>query len=149
MVVVRPRRRTRVLITGGVLAARVAPVVADTDGAFPLSTYPMYSRARGTETTLVTADGVTAAGSEVTLTPTLIGNSDDPLIVVGELRAALRADRADERCADIAERVAARADRDAVVAIEVVSERHDNVERTLGEASRLQRDVEARCEVVR
>ena len=50
-------RRARILITAGVVGALVAPVVLDRDG-FPLSTYPMYSRARGDAVTFATAQAV-------------------------------------------------------------------------------------------
>ncbi|MFK8023162.1 MAG: hypothetical protein AB8G26_04275 [Ilumatobacter sp.] len=143
-----PRRSVRLGITIAVVALLAAPVAFDTDGAFPLSTYPMYSSARGTETTFVTAQGITASEARVELTPHLIGGSSDPLIVVGELRAALRAERGDERCQEVADRVARRDDFRDVVAIEVVSERHDNLLRTTGDAASLiSRDVRARCVV--
>ena len=142
------RREMRGAITAVVLVALLGPVVLDRD-SFPLSTYPMYSRARSGESTLVTAVGVTSDGSIRELTPTLIGDSDDPLVVVGRLRAALSADRGDVRCAEIAERVAGRSDFADVVAIEIVSERHDTVARTLDQQSLLERNVRATCEVER
>jgi hypothetical protein len=79
----------------------VAPVVLDRDD-FPLSTYPMYSRARLREQSLVTAVGVDAAGDRSRLSLEVIGASDDPLIVAAELRSAIADGRADERCAAIA-----------------------------------------------
>lgn len=138
----------RLAITVGVVVALAAPVVADRD-SFPLSTYPMYSRARSGESTIVTARGLESDGSSRELTPTLIGDSDDPLIVVGRLRAALSAGRGGVRCAEIAERVAGRDAFDGVDVIEIVSERHDTVARTLGEDSLLEREVRATCEVRR
>ena len=142
------RRSGRLAITVCVLAALMAPVVVDRD-SFPLSTYPMYSRSRSGESTIVTAQGVLADGTLRTLTPTLIGASDDPLIVVGRLRAAMAAGRGDVRCAEIAERVARRTTLDDVVGVEIVGERHDTVARTLGEESLVDRDVRASCEVQR
>lgn len=142
------RREFRAAITAVTLAALVAPVVFDRD-SFPLSTYPMYSRARGGESTLLTARGLDTDGSPRELTPTLIGASDDPLVVVGRLRAALLVGREDVRCAEMAERVAARPGFADVVVIEIVSERHDIVARTLDEESLIERDVRATCEVER
>ena len=139
---------TRLAVTVGVVAALVAPVAYDRD-SFPLSTYPMYSGARGSESTLVTARGLAADGATHELTPTLIGDSDDPLVVVGRLRAALAADRGDVRCGEIAERVASRSNLTDIVRIEIVSERHDTVARTLGRDSLVDRDVRATCEVQR
>ena len=78
----------------------------------------------------------------------VIGASDDPLIVAGELRSAMREDRADERCTEIADRARDWAGlADDVVAIEVVAERHDVVARAAGEPSLLDRTVHARCEI--
>lgn len=142
------RRRTRLGITIGVVAVLVAPVAFDRDD-FPISTYPMYSGTRGSESTFVTAHGIDADGSRRRLTPTLIGASDDPLIVMGELRAALAAGAGQRRCREIALRVAGRDNLAGLVAVEVVSERHDNVARTSGDNSLLNREIEARCEVGR
>lgn len=142
------RREGRLAVTVGVLVALLAPVAFDRD-SFPLSTYPMYSRARGSESTIVTAQGVLDDGSRRELTPTLIGDSDDPLLVVGELRAALSAGRAAARCGEIAERVAGRSSMDGVDRVEVVSERHDTVERARGDDGLVERTVHASCEVRR
>jgi len=143
-------RTRRLAVTTAVVALLVAPVVVNTDGWFPLSTYPMYSSTRGVETTFVTAQGLTGDGNQRDLTPSLIGGSDDPLLVVGELRAVLAAGRGDERCAEIASRVSSRDDYGDVTAIEVVAERHDNVARTRGDDDSLvNREVRARCEVER
>lgn len=140
-------RRARVLATGWVLVALIAPVVLDRDG-FLLSTYPMYSSARGAEVSLVTAQSVTDDGSMTTLSLGVIGESDDPLVVAGELREAIADGRADERCVEIARRAAAWSSFPAgAVSIEVVTERHDVVARTLGERSLVSRRVHAVCEV--
>jgi hypothetical protein len=140
-------RRARILVTAGAVAALVAPVVLDRDD-FPLSTYPMYSRSRGDAVTFATAQAVDVDGSVSSLSLAVIGASDDPLIVAGELRSALREDRADERCTEIADRARDWAGlADDVVAIEVVAERHDVVARAAGEPSLLDRTVHARCEI--
>lgn len=141
-------RRTRLAVTSAVVAALIAPVVFDRD-SFPLSTYPMYSRARSGESTLITARGITTDGATRELTPTLIGDSDDPLVVVGRLRAALSAGRGDVRCAEIAARVGGRDSLDDVASIEIVAERHDTVARTLDVDSLIEREVRATCEVER
>jgi hypothetical protein len=140
-------RRARILVTAGVVGALVAPVVLDRD-SLPLSTYPMYSRARGEEVTLPTAQAVDTAGRRSSLTLQVIGASDDPLIVAGELRTAIRDDLADRRCAEIAGRAATWSELpDTAVGIEVVTERHDVVARAGGEPSLLRRTVHASCEV--
>lgn len=143
-----PRRKIRGLVTAAALAALVAPVAFDHD-SFPLSVYPMYASSRGDESTIVTARGLTSDGSSRELTPTLIGGSNDPLVVVGRLRAALSVERGDVRCAEIAERVAGRSELADVETIEIVSERHNTVARTLDQESLIDRDVRAACEVER
>ncbi|MET0907927.1 MAG: hypothetical protein ABWZ99_00545 [Ilumatobacteraceae bacterium] len=123
----------------------VLPVVLDRD-SFPLSTYPMYSRARPEEVTIPSAIGFDEAGDEHRLTLGVIGASDDPLIVAGELRTAIAAGRAQTRCAAIAERAArGLADELGLVRIEVVMERHDVVAQVTGESSLLDRTVHANC----
>lgn len=57
--------------------------------------------------------------------------------------------RGDVRCAEIAERVAEREELADVETIQIVSERHDTVARTLDRESLLDRDVRATCEVER
>jgi hypothetical protein len=135
------------VITAGVIGALVAPVVFDRDG-FPLSTYPMYSRTRGDAVTLATAQAVDADGTTSALTLAVIGDSDDPLIVAGELRDAIRDGRADRRCDEIAERAA---DWDGLpvgsITIEIAIERHDVVAQVEGRLSLLERTVRASCEV--
>ena len=97
---------------------------------------------------MATARAVGADGTASTLTHGVIGDSDDPLVVAGELRDAIRDGRAVERCAVIAER-ASRWDGLPVetTTIEVVTERHDVVARVDGGDSLVERTVHARCEV--
>lgn len=138
-------RTGRVLVTAAVVGALFVPVALDRDG-LPLSTYPMYSSARPAEVTLVTAYGLDEAGEQVTLSLGVIGRSDDPLVVAGELRSAVRADRADDRCEEIAGRAATAGSLDdSVVGIEIVSERYDVVDRVESSAAPLDRTVHATC----
>lgn len=143
-------RSARIVVTVGVLAALVSPVVLDADG-IPLSTYPMYSRARPATSTIYTAQLV-RDGERLALSFETIGASDDPLVVAGELRAAVGAGRADVRCAEIADRAAGRIAHGGGAQpddrIEVVSERHDTVAFVEGGESLLERTVHASCEVV-
>lgn len=134
-------RNGRIAVVVAVVLLLSAPVLADRDG-YPLSTYPMYARTRSADVDLVTAQGLDEAGGRHTLSLDIIGVSDDPLIVAGELRAAIGAGRADTNCTEIA----ARTDDPLVVAIEVVTERHDVVARTIGADSLIDRIVHARCE---
>lgn len=138
-----PRAIALVCVVGLLLA----PVVTDSDD-FPLSTYPMYSRSRPSEVSFVTASGVDETGARRNLSLGIIGASDDPLVVAGELRAAIRDGRAADRCEAIARR-ALRAERPDVDEIEVVTERHDVIDRVEGRASLLDRTVHARCSLDR
>ena len=140
-------RRARILITAAAVGALVAPVVLNSDG-FPLSTYPMYSRSRSAAVTFATAQGVDENGETSTLTLEVIGASDDPLIVAGELREAIRDGRAQQRCDEIAVRAAAWGRLPSqTAAIEVVTERHDVISQVEGTPSVLARTVHASCEV--
>jgi len=134
-------------VTGLVMGALVAPVLVDADG-YPLSTYPMYSRARGEAVTFATAQAIGTDGSASSLSLRVVGDSDDPLIVAGELREAIRTGRADERCVEIAARASGWSELpDDTEAIEVVIERHDVIARAQGRESLADRTVHARCEV--
>lgn len=141
-------RALRALTTLALLAALFSPVVRDRDG-LPLSTYPMYSSARGPEASFVTAQVV--AGADVddvsVLTPDVIGESGDALVVTGDLRAALAVGDADRRCAAIAARALVTGLAATGDSIELVEERHDTVARLTGDDSLLERRVAARCEV--
>jgi len=127
-------------ITVAVVGLMVAPVVFDHD-SHPLSTYPMYSSARGREVSIPSALGLTDRGGAERLSLGVIGANSDPLIVAGELRAAIRNGRAAERC----EEIAARVDDPAVQAVAVVIERHDVVAQVQGEPSLIERTVHATC----
>jgi hypothetical protein len=128
-----------------VVVLLVLPVVLDCD-SFPLSTYPMYSRARAAEVTIPTAIGIDRTGAEHRLTLHVIGGSDDPLIVAGALRTAIRQGRADDRCRLVAERASdTLVDELGLVRIEVVMERHDVIAQVSGEPSLLERIVHAAC----
>lgn len=140
-------RRVRILITAAVVLAVAAPVVLDRD-SFPLSTYPMYARARSEVVSVVTARLVDEAGTASRLTLSIIGDSDDPLIVAGELRTAIGAGRALERCDEIARRAAGWSELPpGNASIEVVTERHDVAVRADRGDSLLARTVHAACEV--
>lgn len=136
--------------TAVVVVAMLAPVLLDRDD-FPLSTYPMYSQARSDRVALPTAVGIDADGRTSRLSLGLIGDSDDPLVVAGELRAAIARDAADDRCDEIARRVGAAGATDPagrpIVAVEVVVEHHDVVDQAVADPPPVRREVHARCEV--
>jgi hypothetical protein len=108
----------------------------------------MYSRTRGDTVTLATAQALDAAGATSSLALGVIGDSDDPLIVAGELRDAIRDGRSAQRCEEIAARAAAWSGLPpGVVGIEIVTERHDVVARVDGGESLQERTVHASCEL--
>lgn len=131
-----------------VVAALVAPVALDRD-SYPLSTYPMYAEARPREVSLPTAVGVDAGGDTHRLSLEVIGGSDDPLIVAGDLREAIARGDDDDRCDEIAQRVADDPPDSGqpLVAIEVAVERRDVVAFVRDEDSLVDRTVAARCPV--
>lgn len=141
-------RWARTVVTIAIVVVLFVPVALDRDG-LPLSTYPMYSSARSTTSTLVTAQQVVESERRA-LSMMTIGNSDDPLIVTGELRAAIQNGEADRRCRQIAARVAApEPTADDLGRIEIVSEVHDTVDRVSDRPSLLERTVHATCPVER
>ncbi len=90
----------------------------------------------------------TTTATATALTLSVIGDSDDPLIVAGELRDAIGDGRAEQRCEEIALRAELVAGPSTgSVSIEVVTERHDVVAQVQGESSVLDRTVHASCEV--
>ena len=138
------RRWRQPTVLAVVVGLLVIPVVLDTDD-LPLSTYPMYSRARQAEVDFVTAHGVDADGAVVPLGLDVIGASDDPLIVAGELRAAIRGGRADDRCEEIWQRVLTGQAEAPTWTIRVVTERHDVIDHTADRPSLRSRTVHAEC----
>lgn len=125
------------------VALLIAPVLFDVDD-YPLSTYPMYSSARPADVDFVTAYGIDISGDTVRLGLDTIGGTDDPLIAAGELRAAIRSGNVAGRCVEIAKRIDPRSD---LVSVEVVTERHNVIDHTLGRPSIVKRQVHATCPV--
>lgn len=101
-------------LVGAVVAPGLVPGVSD---SFPLSTYPMFSRARPETMWAATARAVTADGDEVVVATSDIATSE-PMQAVATLKRALDGGPAAARalCRDIAGRVA---DEPGVVAVEL------------------------------
>lgn len=130
------------MLTVAIVTLLFVPVLLDRDD-FPLATYPMYARQRAEVVAITTAVGVDATGGEQRLGLGIIGQTDDPLIAVGELRAAVRVGEADRRCAEIARRV----DDPSIVGVLVVTERHDVVDHVKSGDGFREREVHAECDV--
>lgn len=127
-----------------VVALVASPALRQRD-SYPLSTYPVYADARPAVADLPTAVGVTAGGDRVRLSPTVIGASDDPLIVADRVGDAIAAGRADALCLAIATRAAT--DRAGLSGIEVVTDTVDLVATAADGTPPLARDVHAACPV--
>jgi len=116
-------------IAGCTLVAIVAlPVLRDPadlrDDSFPLSTYPMFARARGSQIEMAYAIGVTAAGQRRVLTPRLVG-SREVLQAATAIDRAIMTGHTRELCREIASRVATDASVDDITQIRIVHGRHD------------------------
>ncbi|MGH1493547.1 MAG: hypothetical protein ACRBK7_29805 [Acidimicrobiales bacterium] len=142
--------RPRYVVLAVTLVALVLPVLLDND-SFPLATYPMYARTRGDVVAISTATGLTSTGETIRLSPEIIGDSDDPLIVASLVRDAVNAGPAqvDILCRQIAERSVGSLSldpTDRLVQLQVVTETHNVVEHVLGRSSLLSREIHATCE---
>lgn len=139
----------RPAVSVAVVALVASPALRQRD-SYPLSTYPVYAEARPATAELPTAVGVSAAGDRIRLSPTVIGASDDPLIVADRVADAIAGRRADRLCLAIAERaVASRgvAERDRLTGVEVVTETVDLMATAADGAPPLARTVHAACPV--
>ena len=142
--------RPRYVLIAVTLVALVLPAVLDND-SFPLATYPMYARARADVVAVSTANGLTSTGDTIRLSPEIIGDSDDPLIVAALVRDAVSggSEQAEMLCQQIAERSVGSPSLDAadeLVKLQVVTETHNVVEHVLGRPSLLSREIHATCE---
>lgn len=143
-------RLARGFITIVVIAALCWPAIRNSD-SFPLSTYPMYATSRADTTVFTIANGLDEVGERGPLTLSIIGASDDPLIVAGELGAVVRRGEAAVRCREIADRAAVARDDgqidSRIITVEIASERHRTSEAALGDPSLEERTVHASCPV--
>jgi len=140
-------------VSVAVVALVASPALRQRD-SYPLSTYPVYAEARPAMARLPTAVGVTAAGDRVRLSPTVIGASDDPLIVADRVGDAIADGRAERLCRAIADRAVAGGDvtdRSAgpstLTGVEVVTEEIDLVATAADGAPPRARTVHAACPV--
>lgn len=136
-------------IAVGLVAAFVvlSPALRSASDSYPLSTYPMFSRAVDAEVDLDLVIGRTTAGERVELSPRLIAGTDEVIVAGGTIRIAVREGRTDELCASVAGRVA-ESERDDIERIEVVTDAVDSVAWYEGDRSR-STELLASCEVTR
>ena len=119
------RRWVPVAVAAVAVLAVLAPMFrSPAPDGFPLSTYPMFARDRGDDTSIDTVVGRDGAGAIVRLSAELISGGDEPVLAAGMVSRALAAGREASLCAEVVARVVA-AGRTDVDSVEVVSEHHD------------------------
>ncbi len=128
------------------MAVVVSPAVLDRPDSYPLSTYPMFSRAIDPVVELPLAAGLTAAGTRVELSPELIAGTDEVIVAGGTVRAAVRRGTAAELCARIAARIVD-SDRDDTARVTVLTERIDAIAHYTDDVVPEATTVHATCDV--
>jgi len=126
------------------------------DDAFPLSTYPMFSRSRGTDNVVASAvaivvDTAGAADSrEVRVPPRYVANMET-MLAFRTLARAVRSGPAAAQalCGRIAERLSRSGDGEFAGAerVELITERVDALEYLSGQVTPKERSVRARCRI--
>ncbi|MEM8905184.1 MAG: hypothetical protein AAGF02_15885 [Actinomycetota bacterium] len=146
----RHRRTSRAtaLVLGAVAALAVlSPALRGAPDSYPLSTYPMFSRAADAEVDLSLVIGRTATGERVELSPRLIADTPEVIVAGGTINIAVRRGETDELCERVARRVAS-SERDEVLTVEVVTDTVDSVAWYEGDRSRTT-ELLSSCEVLR
>jgi hypothetical protein len=134
----------------GLVLLTAAPGFDDPSAdSYPLSTYPMFARARE-HPQLSFAEGVDAAAAPVRLAPALIG-SDEVMQAAATIRRAVQAGPTalEPLCAHIAARVAASPREAHVRAVRIVRARFDPVAYFVAGPVPEEREVLTHCAVTR
>ncbi|MGH2687122.1 MAG: hypothetical protein ACRDJP_16785 [Actinomycetota bacterium] len=135
-----PRRGVVAAVIAAALV--VAPVFRQPPrDSFPLSTYPMFATDRGPVAAVNTVLGVDAEGATHTLSPEIIGGSDEVILAAATVTRAIRDRAADGLCETAAERV----DGDDLLLLRVVTHRYDTVAYLAGEREPIDEVVHAEC----
>jgi hypothetical protein len=108
--------------------------------SFPLSTYPMFSLARPQQTTVSSAAGYDAAGTRITLPPSVVGGTREVIQAAGTVAQAIGSGSSAELCREVLDKADTR-----VVAVEIVTETYDVIAYFDGEEEPVSRTVHARC----
>lgn len=143
----RLHRPTALVVAVVAALAVLSPALRSARDSYPLSTYPMFSRAVDAEVDLDLVIGRTAAGERVELSPRLIAGTDEVIVAGGTIRIAVRQGRTGELCAEVAERVAD-SGRDDIETIEIVTDSVDSVAWYEGDRTRSTELLDS-CEVAR
>jgi hypothetical protein len=107
----------------------------------------MFANELGTSNAANTVVGVTASGEERTLSPRRIARTDEVIQAEGFVYAELASGNANRLCREVAGRVA-QGGPDDVVAVEVITQRHDAIAYFQGDRDS-EVTVHARCGVER
>ena len=127
----------------------LSPLLPGVKDSFPLSTYPMFARARG-ELTLQTLSGVRSDGSELPLGPEIVG-SDEVLQAKALIADSVARGRAGlaPLCESSATRVASEPALGEVERVEIVQKRFDPLAYFVVSPSPLERNLLWSCAVRR
>ncbi|HEC08869.1 MAG TPA: hypothetical protein ENI86_04760 [Acidimicrobiales bacterium] len=146
-----PSRRVALVITLAVTLVVLSPALLGRSDDFPLSTFPMFSRAVAPVGGIDTVVGFTASGGLVRLPPEIVAGTDE-VIVAGSVvtRAVAGGPEASSR---LCEAAAGRLTTDgserytAVVRLEVRSETYDAIGWFQGDRTPVSIVVRSRCVV--
>jgi len=119
------------VLSAVVLAAVASPPFRDPpEDSFPLSDYPMFSKARPAATIVLTnVVGLRRDGSQVVLSPQVSVGNDEVLQAMATIRNAVRAGRTRLAafCEEAAERVADRQSLADVIEVRIATRRFDAI----------------------
>ena len=136
-----PRRGVVAAVVAAALV--LAPAVRQPPrDSFPLSTYPMFAADRGPVAAVNTVLGLDASGAAHTLSPEIIGGSDEVILAAATVTRAIRSGTADGLCRD----AAARAGSGEWLRLRVVTHRYDTVAYLAGDRHPVDEIVHAECD---
>lgn len=139
-----------IVFSGAMVAAVVSPAFRDPPAdSFPLSDYPMFSHGRPSPMfTLTHAVGIDAAGVSTPLAPLVSSGNREVLQSMVTIEHGVHHGAANF-CEEIAVRVAADADLEDIVFVELVTDTWDTVAYFDEDAPSQDHQVHAHCEVPR
>jgi hypothetical protein len=141
-----PRRGVVAAVIAAVLV--LAPVFRQpARDSFPLSNYPMFANDRGPVTLVNTVLGVDRDGELHTLSPEIIGGSDEVILAASTVTRAIRGGTTDHLCRSAADRADPGAGDGELILLRVVTHRYDTVDYLQGDREPIDETIHAECEV--